>query len=145
MCYCPLLYEPRLTYVIESNLTSFSVKQIEPIILNGNDDTLRLSLSYSTYDGNKLAHWVYDYEKDIENKQIISAIELRSNNDSIISVYILDTFNFSTDWSYSYFAYARKNAEEGYTYEDKISLSYITGNEADTLFLSKSPSIENEK
>jgi hypothetical protein len=107
--------------------------QIEPIILNDNGDTLRLSSSYSAYDTQ--AHWYYDDESDIENQRIVCALELKNEKDSVISVVILDTFNFSTDRSRYYLAYARQNGEQGYTYEDRFSIGTVTGNNNDTLFI----------
>ena len=145
MCYCPLAYDPRFSFYAESDLLDFSINQIKPIIIDINGDTLRLSSSYSIHDNKTHVYWVYDFASSIENQVIVSALELKDKNDSTITITVMDTFNFSTDWSYSYYAYARREAEQGYTYEHRFSLASITGNDTDTLFISKSPSIENEK
>ena len=110
--------------------------------MNSNGDILRLSSSFSIYENKTHVNWVYDYETNIENERIVSALELKDEKDSVLSVIVLDTFNFSTDWSYSYHAYARQKPEQGYTYEYRFSIASITGQDTDTLFISKSPSLE---
>ncbi len=145
MCYCKPLYSPRLEFSIETHIAACAVEQIEPVIVDDAGDTLYFSSRYFEFDGLVNVNWAYDIEENIKNTRITTEILLYDSAHVIKAVIPLDTFTLSTDRSYSYFCYARKIAEKGYTYENKIGIGIITGNSDDTLFISSSPSIESQK